>query len=51
MLLDGPAPAPDGLWLLEGAPLAECGYGRQLASLTRWADRDLLVASLQAAPA
>lgn len=22
MILDGPAPAPDGLWLLEGAPLA-----------------------------
>ena len=22
MLLDGPAPAPDGLWLLEGAPLS-----------------------------
>lgn len=33
-----------------GAPLAECGYGRQLASLTRWADRSLEVASLQGAP-
>ena len=34
-----------------GAPLAECGHGRQLAGLTRWADRHLEVASLQAAPA
>lgn len=33
-----------------GAPLAECGYGRQLAGLTRWADRGLEVASLQDAP-
>lgn len=33
-----------------GAPLAECGHGRQLAGLTRWAARDLAVASLQAAP-
>lgn len=33
-----------------GAPLAECGCGRQLASLTRWADRSLEVASLQGAP-
>lgn len=33
-----------------GAPLAECGYGRQLSSLTRWADRSLEVASFQAAP-
>ncbi len=33
-----------------GAPLAECGYGTQLAGLTRWADRSLAVASLQAAP-
>ncbi len=33
-----------------GAPLAECGYGSQLAGLTRWADRGLRVASLQAAP-
>ncbi|WP_306672281.1 ACP S-malonyltransferase [Geothrix fuzhouensis] len=33
-----------------GAPLAECGHGRQLAGLTRWADRDLAVASLQVPP-
>ena len=33
-----------------GAPLAECGHGSQLAGLTRWADRSLLVASLQPAP-
>lgn len=33
-----------------GAPLAECGHGSQLAGLTRWADRHLAVASLQAAP-
>ncbi|WP_243320467.1 ACP S-malonyltransferase [Geothrix sp. SG200] len=33
-----------------GAPLAECGHGRQLAGLTRWAARDLAVASLQMAP-
>ncbi|HEY3400338.1 MAG TPA: ACP S-malonyltransferase [Geothrix sp.] len=33
-----------------GAPLAECGHGRQLAGLTRWAERDLLVASLQRPP-
>ena len=33
-----------------GAPLAECGHGRQLAGLTRWADRDLAVASLQTPP-
>ena len=33
-----------------GAPLAECGYGRQLASLTRWADRSLEVVSFQGAP-
>ena len=32
------------------APLAECGYGSQLAGLTRWADRNLRVASLQAPP-
>ena len=31
-----------------GAPLAECGFGSQLAGLTRWADRELRVASLQA---
>lgn len=30
-----------------GAPLAECGFGSQLAGLTRWADRDLEVRSLQ----
>jgi [acyl-carrier-protein] S-malonyltransferase len=30
-----------------GAPLGECGYGSQLAGLTRWADRSLAVASLQ----
>jgi [acyl-carrier-protein] S-malonyltransferase len=35
---------------LLGAPLAECGHGRQLAGLTRWADRDLLVSSLQRPP-
>ena len=35
---------------LLGAPLLECGYGRQLAGLTRWADRDLLVSSLQRPP-
>ncbi|MBI1754183.1 MAG: ACP S-malonyltransferase [Acidobacteria bacterium] len=33
-----------------GAPLAECGHGNQLSGLTRWADRDLRVASLQAQP-
>ena len=33
-----------------GAPLAECGHGRQLAGLTRWAARDLAVALLQMAP-
>jgi [acyl-carrier-protein] S-malonyltransferase len=33
-----------------GAPLAECGHGRQLAGLTRWAERDLVVASLQEPP-
>jgi [acyl-carrier-protein] S-malonyltransferase len=33
-----------------GAPLAECGHGKQLAGLTRWADRSLLVASLQRLP-
>ena len=33
-----------------GAPLAECGDGRQLAGLTRWAARDLAVASLQEPP-
>jgi len=30
-----------------GAPLAECGFGTQLTGLTRWADRDLAVRSLQ----
>jgi len=29
------------------APLAECGFGSQLAGLTRWADRNLVVTSLQ----
>ncbi|HET6330161.1 MAG TPA: ACP S-malonyltransferase [Holophagaceae bacterium] len=29
------------------APLAECGFGGQLTGLTRWADRDLTVRSLQ----
>jgi [acyl-carrier-protein] S-malonyltransferase len=33
-----------------GAPLAECGHGSQLAGLTRWADRSLLVSSLQGPP-
>ncbi len=33
------------------APLAECGHGSQLAGLTRWADRELTVSSLQAPPA
>ncbi|HJV22189.1 MAG TPA: ACP S-malonyltransferase [Holophagaceae bacterium] len=33
-----------------GAPLAECGHGRQLAGLTRWAARDLAVTSLQVVP-
>ena len=31
-----------------GAPLAECGFGTQLTGLTRWADRELTVRSLQA---
>lgn len=30
-----------------GVPLGECGYGTQLAGLTRWADRSLGVTSLQ----
>jgi len=30
-----------------GAPLAECGFGSQLAGLTRWADRESAVRSLQ----
>ena len=33
-----------------GAPLLECGHGSQLAGLTRWADRNLQVASLQRPP-
>lgn len=33
-----------------GAPLAECGHGRQLAGLTRWAARELAVPSLQEPP-
>lgn len=32
------------------APLLECGYGKQLAGLTWWADRELDVASLQSPP-
>lgn len=32
------------------SPLLECGHGGQLAGLTRWADRDLVVASLQDPP-
>jgi [acyl-carrier-protein] S-malonyltransferase len=32
------------------APLAECGHGSQLLGLTRWADRDLCVTSLQLPP-
>ncbi|HJW71665.1 MAG TPA: ACP S-malonyltransferase [Geothrix sp.] len=31
-------------------PLLECGHGSQLAGLTRWADRDLVVGSLQDPP-
>jgi [acyl-carrier-protein] S-malonyltransferase len=34
-----------------GAPLGECGHGRQLAGLTSWADRGLTVRSLQVGPA
>ena len=33
-----------------GAPLAECGHGRQLAGLTRWANRAFDVDSLQTRP-
>lgn len=33
-----------------GAPLAECGHGSQLAGLTRWANRELAVESLQRRP-
>jgi len=65
LLTDGPEAWDEGLasvalpvdWLavvarlrLLGAPLAECGYGTQLAGLTRWAERSFLVASLQAQP-
>jgi [acyl-carrier-protein] S-malonyltransferase len=32
------------------APLAECGHGSQLSGLTRWANRSLLVESLQRVP-
>lgn len=32
------------------APVAECGHGSQLAGLTRWADRSLVVESLQRVP-
>jgi [acyl-carrier-protein] S-malonyltransferase len=34
-----------------GAPLAECGHGNQLLGLTRWAERNLQVTSLQRPPA
>jgi [acyl-carrier-protein] S-malonyltransferase len=34
-----------------GAPLAECGFGSQLAGLTRWAERSFQVVSLQHPPA
>jgi malonyl CoA-acyl carrier protein transacylase len=34
----------------QGAPLAECGRGSQLTGLTRWADRSLVVTSLQQQP-
>jgi [acyl-carrier-protein] S-malonyltransferase len=65
LLADGPSVWDEGLasvalpvdWLavvaqLKGlaAPLAECGYGSQLAGLTRWADRSLVVESLQRMP-
>jgi [acyl-carrier-protein] S-malonyltransferase len=33
-----------------GRPLAECGYGSQLAGLTRWAERSVQVTSLQVPP-
>lgn len=33
-----------------GAPLQECGHGTQLTGLTRWADRNLQVESLQQTP-
>ena len=33
-----------------GVPLAECGRGGQLTGLTRWADRSLVVTSLQNQP-
>lgn len=33
-----------------GLPLAECGYGSQLAGLTRWAERSFQVTSLQGPP-
>lgn len=50
--LASPALPVDWLRVVEslkdlGAPLAECGYGSQLAGLTRWADRELAVRSLQ----
>ena len=65
MLSTGPEAWDEGLasvalpvdWLavvarlrLLGAPLAECGYGTQLAGLTRWAERSFLVSSLQTPP-
>jgi [acyl-carrier-protein] S-malonyltransferase len=34
----------------QAGPLAECGHGSQLAGLTRWADRELQVGSLQRLP-
>lgn len=43
-------PAVVGRLKALGAPLTECGHGHQLAGLTRWADRDLRVASLQTPP-
>ncbi|MBS1785509.1 MAG: ACP S-malonyltransferase [Acidobacteria bacterium] len=50
--LASPALPVDWLRVVEslkslGAPLAECGFGSQLTGLTRWADRDLAVRSLQ----
>jgi len=65
LLSTGPAAWDEGLasvalpvdWLavvarlrVLGSPLAECGYGTQLAGLTRWAERSFLVSSLQAQP-
>lgn len=33
-----------------GGPLMECGFGRQLSGLTRWAEREFTVDSLQTPP-